>query len=66
MHLHQQQQELYEQDGYDAGGFNERDEEGLVLCKRYSFLVIVCGYIYLPPDRDNFSSLLIVVDEFNS
>jgi hypothetical protein len=27
MHLHQQQQELYEQDGYDTGGFNEGDEE---------------------------------------
>jgi hypothetical protein len=27
MHLHQQQQELYEQDGHDAGGFNEGDEK---------------------------------------
>ena len=28
-----------------------------------AYTVIVCGYIYLPP---SYSSLLIVVDEFNS
>jgi hypothetical protein len=32
---------------------------------KIQFLVIDCRYIYFS-DRDSFSSLLIVVDEFNS